>query len=201
VATSANRPPRRVPTWLLVVGAVLVVVLVALVAVVATIALRPAPEAAAPVPTASPGAAASEPAPAATAAPGAASSTMSEEDQKRYRTYVSTFVRRGTAIAVALGALQDCRAGRPQCHDRLIDARAKIDDYQHQLDATPAPSCLSGADERMRDGLAFQAQGLQLMQSAIDAQDRVALAQGIGLVVAGVWREGQAVAAARSSDC
>ena len=114
MATSTNPRPRRVPTWLLVVSAVLVVVLVALVAVVATIAVRPVPEAGAPVPTASPGAAAGEtPAPAATAAPGTASSTMSEEDQKRYRTYVSTFVRRGTAIAIALGALQDCRAGRP----------------------------------------------------------------------------------------
>jgi hypothetical protein len=203
VATSTQGSPRRVPTWLLVLGAGAVVVLVALVAVLATIALRPAPSAAAPVPAATPQAVPSEtPLPAASASPGAGSPAASaSEDQKRYRTYVSTFVRHGASIAATLSSLQACQAGRPQCHDALAAARAQVDEYQQQLDANPAPSCLSATDQRMRDGLDFQAQGLQLMQSAIDSQDRVALMQGLGLVVAGVWREGQAAAAVRSANC
>jgi hypothetical protein len=100
-----------------------------------------------------------------------------------------------------MGALEGCRVGRSQCHDRLVDARAQVDDFQRQLDANPAPGCLSFADQRLRDGLAFQAQGLATAQAAIDSRDRVALAQGLALAAAGAWREGEAVVAARRSSC
>jgi hypothetical protein len=187
-------PARRRPRWLLPLGAGLTIVLVALVAVVATMALRPAPAARAP--------AASSHAPAASPAPQASpSSTAPGEDQRRYRTYVSTFVVHSTAIAAAFGSLQDCREDRPRCHVRLVEARARVEAYQQQLDANPAPSCLGAADQRLHDGLAFEAQGLQLAQSAIDSRERVALAQGLALLMAGVWREGQAVVAARNSNC
>ena len=53
----------------------------------------------------------------------------------------------------------------------------------------------------MQDGLSLMRSGLDVAHDAVQAQDRVRLAQGAALTTAGLWRSGQGVVAARRSDC
>ena len=110
-------------------------------------------------------------------------------------------VTNGTALAGAMAGLQDCRLSRALCKQRIAEAGRQVDQFQHVLSANPAPACLSAADQRLHDGLSFQGRGLGLAQGAVDARDRVKLAQGLILVAVGTWREGQAIRAVRQSDC
>ena len=87
------------------------------------------------------------------------------------------------------------------CKQRIAEASRQVDEFQRALSSNPAPACLSEADQRLRDGLSFQGRGLALAEQAIDARNRVKMAQGLLLVAVGMWREGQGIRAARQSNC
>jgi hypothetical protein len=192
VAAPAPRSGRRL-TWLwLGVGAVVVL---GLALTVVTLLLRPATSAAGPA------ASAETPAPAASVTAPSPTPSPAAQQEQRYRAYVSIAVTNGTALAGSLAGLEDCRVGRAECKQRIAQASSQVDQFQRALSANPAPACLSGADQRLRDGLTFQGRGLGLAEQAVDSRNRLELAQGLLLVSAGTWREGQAIWSARHSDC
>jgi hypothetical protein len=110
-------------------------------------------------------------------------------------------VTHGTALAGATAGLQDCRVSRERCEQRIAEASDQVDQFQRALSVDPAPACLSVADQRLRDGLSFEGRGLGLAGQAMEARNRLKLAQGLLLVTVGAWREGQAIWAARQSNC
>jgi hypothetical protein len=185
--------------------AVVAVVVVALSAAVVVLLLRPAPAAK------STGVAQAEPSPSPSASPspspspsgtGSQQSADQRAEQKKYRAYVTTAVINSTALAADLASLKDCRADdRGGCEQKLAAAKNQVDSFLKALDENPAPSCLSTADNHLRDALSFQQRGLKLAQEAISSQDRVKLAQGAMLLGAGLYQQGLAVQAARQSDC
>jgi len=185
VATSASRMPRRQTLLLLAVIAVLVLGLG--VTLVALMSGSAAPAGTAP--------AVSQPASSPSPSPGG------QQQQQRYRAYVSTAVTHGTALAGATAGLQDCRTSRERCEQRIAEASEQVDQFQSALSVDSAPACLSVADQRLRDGLSFEGRGLGLAGQAMEARNRLKLAQGLLLVTVGAWREGQAIWAARQSDC
>jgi hypothetical protein len=180
--------------WVVVLGVISLVALGLGVTVVALLLQPAAPAATATATAPTPAPVSSEPAPKpAASAPG--------QQQQRYRAYVSAIVTNGTALGGAMAALQDCRVSRDQCEQRIAEASNQVDQFQRALSANPAPQCLSAADQRLRDGLSFQGRGLGLAEQAIGARNRVKMLQGMLLVTAGTWREGQAIMAARQSAC
>jgi hypothetical protein len=182
------------------VGAIAVVVL-GLTATVVVLLLRPAPAAVAQAePSPSPSASAS-PAPSPNGT-GSQQRADQSAQQRQYRAYVTTVVVNGTALAADMASLRDCSAkDRAGCEQKLAAAKSQVDTFLKALDENPAPSCLSAADDHLRDGLTFQQRGLELGREAISSQNRVKLAQGAMLLGAGLWQQGQAVRAGRQADC
>jgi len=194
VAASPRQAGHRPSWWLLGVTAVLVVVLA--VTVVALLLRSPAPPATGATATRETLTPAPEQlTPSASPSPGA------PQQPQRYRDYVSTAVTHGAALAGAISGLADCRHSRAECRQRIVEASGQVDEFQRALAANPAPACLNLADQRLHDGLSFERRGLDLAAQAVEARNRLKLAQGLLLVTVGTWREGQAIAAARHSNC
>jgi hypothetical protein len=183
---------------------VIAVVVIGLAATVTALLMRSAAPAGGLAATAkTPVSAGSQPAPSASPLQPASSPSPSPTGQQgqRYRTYVSTAMTDATALAAALTGLEGCGVSREVCKHRIGEASTQVAQFQRELAANPAPTCLSGADQRLRDGLSFESRGLSLAEQAVDSRNRLKLAQGLLLVAAGTWREGQAIWAARHSDC
>jgi hypothetical protein len=200
VATSPSppaRPSQRLwrRRWFGPVAAAVAVAVVAatVLAILLSVPRTEAPTRPAPAPATTP-----RPAPRASPAP---SNESERQQHQMYRVYVSTVVQQGTGLVAALGGLQACRIDRATCVERVNSARQQVAGFQSELASTPAPACLSRADDLLRDGLQFQDRGLGLAGDAIPARDRVRMAQGLLLVVAGLWRETQAVVAGRQASC
>ncbi|HXM54866.1 MAG TPA: hypothetical protein VOB72_05710 [Candidatus Dormibacteraeota bacterium] len=195
--TPARARSIRRRTWIAIgAGAAAVVVAVAL----AVALLASARSAAVPAPVASP-ALVPTATPSPTPSAGAAGTAEADRQHKLYRAYVSAVLRGGVAAIASMGGLAGCRSGHDECVDRLDRATTQVGALQDTLAATPAPNCLVGPDEVLRDGLSLQHDGLDAAHSAVEARDRVRLAQGAILTAVGLWRTGQAVVEARGSDC
>jgi hypothetical protein len=196
--------PQGLRGWLAV--AAVAVVVVGLTATVVVLLLRPAP---ATKSTAAAQQAEPSPSPSASPSPspspngtGSQQAADQRAQQRQYRAYVTSTVTHGTALAADLASLKDCRANdRGGCEQKIAAAKSQVDSFLKALDENPAPSCLTSADDHLRDGLTFQQRGLQLTQEAISSQDRVKLSQGAMLLGAGLVQQGQAVRAARQADC
>ena len=115
--------------------------------------------------------------------------------------YVSTVIIDATGVLAATGGLAACRSDRTECVSRVNQAGQQVSAFQKDLETTPAPACLSSADDLLRDGLTFQSRGFELAEKGVKSTDRVQVVQGILLVIAGWWRGGQAVVTARESNC
>lgn len=196
--TSAAVQPagrRRPLLWVLVaIGAVLAVGLAVLLT---ALLVRPsASTGTATTPTSAPTA---TPAPVPSVEPSPAVDQTQAHAQ--YRAYVSTVIQGGTAVLASLAGLEACRDGRPACVNQLNDASRQVQSMQQDLKATPAPPCLTAADQRLQDALTFQQKGLDTARAGVTAQNRVQAVQGLLLTTAGVWRATQAVVDGRQADC
>lgn len=191
-----NRAAKR-SRWLLPVAGVALVALVG-VAVLAFVLSRPAQQAAS-----QPASSAAAPTPSPQTQPSAspASQQTSQQEHERYRTYVSTVIVDATAVAAATLDLQGCRSDRSACVGRLDEASNQVSSFQRDLLTTPAPACLTQADELLRDGLGFLGRGFEAAKKGVGATNRVQVMQGILLLGAGWWRGAQAVNQARQADC
>jgi hypothetical protein len=192
MTTEAARPSggRRRLVWVLVaIGAVVVVGLAVLLTVILS---RPAPTSATGAPTA-----------AATPVPSVEPSPAADQAQAhaQYRAYVSTVIQSGTSVLASLGGLEACRDSRPACVKQLDDASRQVQSMQRDLNATPAPACLTEADQRLQDALTFQQKGLDTARAGVLAQNRIQAMQGLLLTAAGVWRSSQAIVDGRQANC
>jgi hypothetical protein len=189
---------RRRRPWLLPIAALTMVVVVG-VTVLAIGLLRPDQLASAPA------ASTAAPAPAAAAAAARSLSSpapqTSAQEHQQYRNYVSTVVIDATAVVASTGNLAGCRSDRTECVSRLKEAGHQVRAFQADLAKTPAPACLSKADDLLRDGLGFLSRGFDMAQKGVNSTNRVQVVQGILLLTAGWWRGGQAISQARESSC
>jgi hypothetical protein len=191
---AATPPARRRALWV-ALGVVAVLLVLGLSAALIVVLVRPAPASAAPAPAATPGST-PEPGPA-----GTTPTTADPQQHQQYRAYVSTVVKGGTSVMAGMIGLSGCRVSRQECLNRMGDASGQVGGLRHDLAATPAPPCLTAADQRLQDALSFQQTGLDTARDAVRAHDRVRLVQGLLLAGAGLWRGGQAVVAGRESKC
>src|SRR5207249_5396232 len=154
VATALRRSRRL--TWL-AVAAVAVVLLGLALTLVALSARSAAPTGATATAAQTPPAASPKQTPSPTP-------STARQEQQRYRAYVPVVLTNGTALAGAMAGLQECRASRARCEQRIAEASSQVEQFQRALSANPAPACLSAADQRLRDGLSFEARGLDLAE-------------------------------------
>jgi hypothetical protein len=195
MTTEAARPSggRRRLVWVLVaIGAVLVVGLAVLLTAILS---RPGPTSGTGTPAAAP---TGPPTPVPSVEPSPADQTQAHA---QYRAYVSTVIQSGTSVLASLGGLEACRDGRPACVQQLNDASRQVESMQHDLNANPAPPCLTEADQRLQDSLTFQQKGLDTARAGVVAQNRVQAMQGLLLTAAGVWRASQAIVDGRQANC
>lgn len=125
----------------------------------------------------------------------------SDARRQRFRGYVARVIVGGTGVIAGLVGLEGCRAGRGECVGRIGGAVDQVAGLRRDLQANPAPPCLDAADQDLEDALSFMQTGLETARSAVRSHDRVSLVQGLLLTAAGLWRAGQAVVAARRSNC
>lgn len=179
-----------------------------LIGLIVFLAVRPASTS---VSTATPAPAASAPTatPAPTSAPNATPSPSgqqtpadAQQQRQRYQDYVSVLATNGTALAAATAQLNNCgRGNRPAC----VQATNAIDKanvaFQHDLNTTPPPACLAGADSQLRTGLGLQHKGLDLASQGLQQQDRLTTVQGTILFMTANWSITQAVRSGRQAHC
>jgi hypothetical protein len=197
---SKHKTASRRRAWLLPVAVAIAVVLLGGTIVAIVLARAPQP-ASAPATAAAPTPSPASAAPEATPLPSAAMPATPAQNHQQYRTYVSTVIIDATGVLAATGGLAACRSDRTECVSKVNQAGEQVSGFQKDLATTPAPACLSTADELLRDGLTFQARGFQLAEQGVKARDRVQVAQSLLLLAAGWWRGGQAIAQARESNC
>lgn len=195
MSVATPTPSRRRRNLQILAGAAAVLLVLGLIAALVVALSRPAPStsAAAPAPAAT-----ATPTPEPTASPTAIEQARQHQE---YRAYVSTVVQGGVAVVSGILGLAGCRDSREVCTARLSEASSQVSGMQEDLAATPAPDCLSAADQRLQDALGFQQKGLDTAREGVEAQNRVQLAQGLLLTTVGLWRAGQAIVAGRQSDC
>jgi hypothetical protein len=147
---------------------------------------------------------AAQPTPAATPAPSPSASpdrAAADEQHRQYRAYVTTVLTGGASVIASMSGLESCRTSRAACLTALDDASQQVSSLDQDLASTPAPPCLSAANEKLEDAVSFWERGLSAAHDAVQTQNRVQLVQGVLLTTAGNWRAGQAIVSARQSDC
>jgi hypothetical protein len=170
--------------WPRLAGGVLAFVF--MVATPLIVALAPTVEAAGPSPSPSPS---TSPTPA------------SREQQDQYRAYVSMLTVDGSGVMAAVIELRSCHDSRDACRQALRQARAEVKAFESDLDRTPPPPCLHGADDQIRTSLGLYDRGLELVQEGTDNQERLKVIQGAILVLVATQKLGAAIRAVRRSGC
>ena len=142
---------------------------------------------------------AAEPSPSPS--PGPSNSTATHGQQDQYRAYVSMLAVNGSGVIAAVIGLRSCNDGRDECRKALREARGAVKTFEGDLDATPPPPCLNGADDQIRASLGLYDRGLELVEEGANAQERLKVIQGGILVAVASLKLGSAVRAVRQSSC
>lgn len=123
------------------------------------------------------------------------------DQQDQYRAYVSMLAVDGSGVMAAVIGLRSCNDGRDACRKALREARAEVKTFENDLDQTPPPACLTGADDQIRSSLGLYDRGLELVEEGANAQERLKVIQGGILVAVASLKLGSAVRAVRRSSC
>jgi len=123
------------------------------------------------------------------------------DQQEQYRAYVSMLAVDGSGVMAAVIGLRSCNDGRDACRKALREARAEVKTFENDLDQTPPPACLTGADDQIRSSLGLYDRGLELVEEGANAQERLKVIQGGILVAVASLKLGSAVRAVRRSSC
>ena len=133
--------------------------------------------------------------------PSPSPSPPSRDQQDQYRAYVSMLAVDGAGVMAAVIGLRSCHDGRNACRTALGEARAEVKTFESDLDQTPPPPCLNGADDQIRTSLGLYDRGLELVEEGANTQDRLKVIQGGILVAVASLKLGSAVRAVRQSNC
>jgi hypothetical protein len=107
----------------------------------------------------------------------------------------------GSGVIAAVIGLRSCNDGRDECRKALREARGAVKTFENDLDRTPPPACLNGADDQIRTSLGLYDRGLELVEEGSSSQDRLKVIQGGILVAVASLKLGSAVRAVRQSNC
>jgi hypothetical protein len=129
------------------------------------------------------------------------SPSPSQQQQQEYRAYVTMLAVDGTGTLGVVVQLRGCNSGHDACRRSVRDARTQVRKFESDLDRTPPPACLVGADAQFRDSLAFYDRGLDLVEEGSGSQDRLKVTQGAILIAVATWKLGAAMRAMRQSNC
>ena len=141
------------------------------------------------------------PTPSPSPSPSSSTAPASSAQQDQYRAYVSMLAVDGSGVMAAVIGLRSCNDGRNACRKALSEARTEVKTFESDLDQTPPPACLHGADDQIRASLGLYDRGLELVEEGSDTQDRLKVIQGGILVAVASLKLGSAVRAVRRSNC